>query len=367
MSDQILIYGANGYAGRLIVDEAMRRGLRPIIAGRNRDAIRTIAEHRGLDYRCFSLDDHVHLDEALRDVGLLLLTAGPFSETSQPAVEACLRRRVHYLDLTGELEVFEAIYARDAEARAQGIVLLPGVGFDIIPTDCLARSLKDALPDAISLELAFASETEMSEGTLRTILHHALDGGLVRRDGALRRARLGEPKRRVPFRDRSRHAVAIPWGELSSAYRSTQIPNITTYLARDEPIFRTLLFAERLVRPLPSARIGRRASAMLARILRSEAPLEARVRERTQLWGRAENADGESVEGTLAIGEVYLFTAKAAVESAIRIRESPEKYKGALTPSLAFGPRFVEEIDDCDLRVPPPKSETTHPRAPTRK
>lgn len=366
MSYQILIYGANGYAGRLIVDEAMRRGLRPIVAGRDHEAIRTIAEHRGLDHRSFNLEDHWVLDEALRGVDLLLLTAGPFTETSQLALEACLRKRVHYVDITGEIEVFEAVYGRDAEARAQGIALLPGAGFDIIPTDCLARSLKDALPDATSLEIAFASEAEMSEGTLRTILRTAMEGGKIRRDGALRSAPLGEPRRRIPFRDRTREGVAIPWGDLSSAYRSTGIPNITTYLSREEGIFKSLLLAERLLRPLPLRRLNRRAEALLARALRSNAPLESRIRERTQLWGRAENARGESVEGTLSIGEAYLFTAKAAVESAIRIAESADRLKGALTPSLAFGAHFIVELDDCDLRVPPPKRESADQRAPTR-
>lgn len=361
MSYRILIYGANGYAGRLIVDEAMRRGLRPILAGRDHAAIRTIAEHRGLEYRIFHLDEHWLVDAALQDIDLLLLTAGPFAETSQLALEACLRRGVHYLDITGEIEVFEAIYGRDAEARARGIALLPGCGFDIIPTDCLARSLKEALPDASSLELAFASEAEMSEGTLRTILGPILAGGKVRRGGALRSSPLGEPRRRIPFRDRTREAYAIPWGDLSSAYRSTGIANITTYLARDEKLFRSLLLAERLLRPLPKRKTNGRAAALIARLLRSEAPLEERIRERTQLWGRAENERGESVEGTLSIGEAYLFTAKAAVESVIRVADGcarePKRFRGALTPSIAFGPRFVEEIDDCDLRVPPPRKE----------
>lgn len=366
MSYRILIYGANGYAGRLIVDEAMRRGLRPILAGRDHEAIRTLAEHRGLEHRAFRLEDHWLLDEALRDIDLLLLTAGPFAETSQLALEACLRRSVHYLDITGEIDVFEAVYSRDAEARAQEIALLPGCGFDIIPTDCLALSLKEALPDARSLELAFASEAELSEGTLRTILLPALEGGKLRRDGALRAAPLGEPRRRIPFRDQTRPAIAVPWGDLSSAYRTTGIPNITTYLARDEKIFRSLLLAERLLRPLPRRNLSQKAAALIARLLRSDSPLEERIRERTQLWGRAENARGESVEGTLAIGEAYLFTAKAAVESAIRIAEAPKNFRGALTPSLAFGPRFVEEIDDCDLRVPPPLRRSTEERARSR-
>jgi short subunit dehydrogenase-like uncharacterized protein len=65
---------------------------------------------------------------AIKDVAVVLCAAGPFSTTSRPVADACLRSRVHYLDITGEIDVFEALAARDAEAKARGIMLLPGVG-----------------------------------------------------------------------------------------------------------------------------------------------------------------------------------------------------------------------------------------------
>jgi short subunit dehydrogenase-like uncharacterized protein len=99
----------------------------------------------------------------------VLCAAGPFSATSRPVADACLRNRVHYLDITGEIDVFEALAARDAEAKARGIMLLPGVGFDVAPSDCLAAHLKRRLPDANDLRPYLSLRANTSRGTAKTI------------------------------------------------------------------------------------------------------------------------------------------------------------------------------------------------------
>jgi hypothetical protein len=78
--------------------------------------------------RAFDLGDPTRLDAAIKDVSVVLCVAGPFSTTSRPMADACLRNRVHYLDITDEIDVFEAVAARDAEAKARGGMLLPGGG-----------------------------------------------------------------------------------------------------------------------------------------------------------------------------------------------------------------------------------------------
>ena len=174
-----MIYGANGYTGRLLADLAVRRGFRPILAGRSVEKIRPLARERGMDHRAFSLDR-----PELEGVAAVVHMAGPFSATSRPMVDACLAARVHYLDITGEIEVFEAVLSRDAEARAAGIVLLPGVGFDVVPTDCLAAMLHRRLPDATHLELAFDARGKASAGTAKTAVEGLANGGRARIDGA---------------------------------------------------------------------------------------------------------------------------------------------------------------------------------------
>ncbi len=348
---RFLVYGANGYTGVLIAEEAKRRGLAPVLAGRRADAIRPLAERLGFEHRVFALDDARALDEAVAAVDAVLLVAGPFSATSRPVVDACLRARRPYLDVTGEIDVFEACFARDAEARERGTALLPGCGFDVVPSDCLAASLKAALPSARRLELAFASPGSPSAGTARTMVEGLPLGTVVREGGALRREPAASRTREVPFRDRSRLCVAIPWGDVATAFRSTGIPDIVVYTAMPGGQLKAL----RLLRPvLGLARFGPVQSALkaLAGSLAKGSTEEQRTTGRSQLWGRvADPASGAAVEGTLVAPESYRITALTAVEIARRAAQGALR-PGAHTPSLAFGARFVTEFEGCDLAVP---------------
>jgi len=138
MAEKILVYGATGYTGKLVAEEASRRGLDVVLAGRNPEKLKAVADSLGLEARPIALSDPPRLHAGLEDVSTVLHIAGPFSETSRPMVDACLATQTHYLDVTGEIPVFEAIARRDAEAQAAGVTLLPGVGFDVVPSDCLA-------------------------------------------------------------------------------------------------------------------------------------------------------------------------------------------------------------------------------------
>ena len=132
-----MIYGANGYTGQLMVEEAIKRGYRPVLAGRSRETIEPLAQKYGLPARVFALDKHEAVVMGLRGMELVLHCAGPFSKTASPMVKACLEVGAHYLDITGEIDVFAHCHALDAEAKQRGIVVLPGSGFDVVPTDCL--------------------------------------------------------------------------------------------------------------------------------------------------------------------------------------------------------------------------------------
>jgi short subunit dehydrogenase-like uncharacterized protein len=348
-SPPFLLYGANGYTGELIAGEARRAGMNAILAGRREEAVRPIAERLGLPYRAFALESPEAIVQGLAGARAVLLAAGPFSRTSAPVVEACLRTGTHYLDITGEIAVFEACFARDAEARARGCTLLPGVGFDVVPTDCLALALREALPDARELELAFAGGGRFSKGTAKTMLEGLPRGGAVREAGRIRRVPIAWRTRDVPFRDRSRLAVTIPWGDIATAYRSTGIPNIRVYLAATPRMLRSMRRA-RLTAPF--LRLGLVRRFFQRRIERTvEGPDVAMRRTlRMQLWGRAVNARGESVEATLETPEGYQLTVLAALECLRRVLAGQAPV-GALTPSLAFGSRLIAEIPGCDLRV----------------
>jgi short subunit dehydrogenase-like uncharacterized protein len=346
-----LVYGANGFTGRLIAAEARERGLTPVLAGRDERAVREVAEPLGLEWRVFRLDDPVALARGVGDMDAVLLAAGPFSGTSAPVVEACLAGGVQYLDITGEIPVFEAVFARDADARERGVALMPGVGFDVVPSDCLAARLAAALPEADRLVLAFAPDRGgPSAGTARTIVENLGHGGAIRRDGRLVRVPLAWREAAIPFDDRPRHAVSVPWGDVSTAWRSTGIPNVVVMMATPRwtgAALRVLQPGARLLRLAPFRHAAQRAADRWV-----EGPdEEVRRTGRVRLWGRATAPDGQRVEGTAITPDGYRFTALSAVESARRAAEDPAARRGALTPSQAFGAGFLAELPGCDLRI----------------
>src|SRR5262245_53100629 len=152
-----LIYCANGYTGSLIARAAVARGHQPVLAGRHAEPLAALARELRLAHRIFALDSPDAVANAIRGVQMVLHCAGPFAHTSKPMADACLRTGVHYLDITGEVSVFEALAARSAEARAAGVMLLPGAGFDVVPSDCLAAHLQRRPPSATRLALRFQS------------------------------------------------------------------------------------------------------------------------------------------------------------------------------------------------------------------
>lgn len=339
-----LLYGAYGYTGKLIAQEAVRRGHRPLLAGRDAARLRPLADELGLEWLAVDLADTTALRQAVGRVDLVLHAAGPFVFTSKPMVDACLAEGAHYLDITGEVPVFEAILGRDEEAKAAGIALLPGVGFDVVPTDCLARHVAQRLPDATHLDLAIASLSSISPGTAKTMVEQFPGGILARQNGVLAPIPMAEGVRQVAFLDRTRTVVPIPWGDLATAYRTTGIPNIRTYMAfprrtatlmaRTAPFSRVLLGA-RPVRRLLQQLIQRTITGPDETLLRTG---------RSYVWAEARNAQGQQVSACLETVEGYRLTALAGVDSVERLLATPQS--GALTPALAFGADFVLGLPD---------------------
>lgn len=340
-ASDMLIYGANGFTGKLIAEQAKASGLTPTIAGRNRAEIEALAERVGLPYRVFGLAAPAEVDAGIHGFRLVLHCAGPYSATSKPMLDACLRARAHYLDITGELRVLEAILSRDAEARASGCVLLPAVGFDVVPTDCMAAKLHDEMPQAVRLELAFSGGLAPSPGTAKTAVEGLHIGALVREGGQF--VTLKAPlTREVPFGDGPQFAMSIPWGDLVTAYYSTRIPAITVYtvvprgVAKMAPMLRfwsPLLRIPSVIRFLQSE-VEKRARGPSA---------EQRATFRMWIWGRVEDAAGRALEGHLEVPEGYRLTTLAALECAKRVLSGAVP-PGATTPSRAFGADFVTRL-----------------------
>src|SRR5271157_6591721 len=229
MTKNILLYGATGFTGKLIAREARTMGAGVVLAGRNPKTLKAIAKKLDLDWRAFDLADRARVDAALKGVSVVLNAAGPFSATARPVADGCLASGAHYLDITGEIDVFEALFARDAEAKRAGVTLMPGVGFDVVPSDCLAAHLKRRLPDATRLTLYLSAGFNASRGTMKTAIGGIGGGARARRNGRLvwvARPETGS----CDFGRGSRPTIQIPWGDVSTAFHSTGIPNIDVHV-----------------------------------------------------------------------------------------------------------------------------------------
>lgn len=339
-----MIYGATGYTGRLIVQEAVARGHKPILAGRNAESLRALAAPHGLETCAVNLDDSATLNRAVADVDLVLHCAGPFTATSKPMLRACLSGKTHYLDITGELRVFENVFLFDQPAREQKIALIPGVGFDVIPTNCLAQYVADAIKDPVELEIAIATRAfgSPTAGTSQSMMELIAEGGVERRDGRLASLPLGQGVKRVQFPYGERDVMAIPWGDLSTSYRSTRIPNITTYFRYDPGSARLIrmfgFIAQGIISITP---IRRMVQAYIDRTAKGPSE-QARETGRAYLWARAADLYGNSKEAWMETIEAYEFTKLATVRAVERVLETQPV--GALAPAQAFGADFALEI-----------------------
>jgi short subunit dehydrogenase-like uncharacterized protein len=343
MTGPWLLYGANGYTGDLAARLAAARGHRPILAGRSASGVCALSDELRLERRLFALDEPRRIDEALAGMSLVLHCAGPFSRTSKAMADACLRTRTHYLDLTGEVDVFEALAARDPEARAAGVMLLPGCGFDVVPSDCLALHLKNRLPGARRLALAYGGFGRVSRGTATTAIEGLGRGGLVRREGVLTPVPSAWKTRRVDFGEGERKAVTIPLGDLSTAWHSTGIPDIELYFAAP-PGLRALAVASRYLGPVLGSEPFRRFLTARVRSGQAGPTEEERRRGRGFVWGEVEDDTGRRAVSRLATPEGYTFTAHAAVAVVERVL-SGQAPAGFQTPAKAYGPDFVLGIE----------------------
>lgn len=342
MKRKWMIYGANGYTGKLIAREARVRGHRPILAGRSRKSIESLAAETGFDCRVFDLEDTTALNKALQDISLVLHCAGPFSATSQPMIDACLQNHCHYLDITGEISVFANAHKRSDEARHADIVLMPGVGFDVVPTDCLAAILVKALPAATALTLAFEFGGDMSPGTVKTSIEGLAGGGCVREDGKLKWVPLAWKTREIPFRHGKRLTVTIPWGDVFTAYISTGIPEIEVYMAAPPS---SIMHMRRLRMLKPLLSMNWVQNLMKKRIEKSITGPELGERQNSQmqLWGEVCTADGRSVSATMTTPNGYDVTVTASL-GIVEYLLANDVEGGFYTPSLLMGADYATSL-----------------------
>ncbi len=341
---KFLLYGANGYTGQLIAASAKDLGLQPVLAGRNAESIQVLAELYGFEYRIFDLSDPATIDAGIAGMTVVLHTAGPFVHTARPMMEACLRKKVHYLDITGEISVFEMAHGFDAAARTAGILLLSGAGFDVVPTDCAALLLKNKLPDATHLRLAFATMGgSISHGTSMTMAEGLGQPGTERRAGHLVSVPLGRHTWEVSTGDRTIFTMSIPWGDVSTAWYSTGIPNIITFTRTSPKMHRWLRWQGLYNWFLRTDLMKNRLRHRIAQRPAGPTP-EQRQRAYSLVWGEVKNAAGTLKSVRFRLPEGYTLTAMTSLLIVQKILGGHAPV-GFQTPAKAYGADLILEVD----------------------
>ena len=333
----MMIYGATGYTGQLVVAEAVASGLRPVVAGRNAEKLAAVAKRWSLHQCAVALDDHDGLFSALTGADVVVNCAGPFSRTAGPMVEACLKTGTHYLDITGEVTVLEALAARDAEAKQAGIMVLPGAGFDVVPSDCLIADLAARHPGGQRIWLGLAVNSGVSRGTLRTFLE-GLGSYHIRRNGKLVKVDPGSLRHEFDFGEGPTTAFVSGWGDVATAYRSTGIANIEAYSQTNRQ-YRSLMWV--------GQRLGWgfvRFLLNLSLVLGRPGPSED-VRRSSSVTIIAEigHEDGKRATARLHVPDPYGFTARTVIAATMRVLHGDLKI-GYQTPSTAYGADFVKQV-----------------------
>jgi short subunit dehydrogenase-like uncharacterized protein len=341
-----MIYGAYGFTGRLVVEEAIKRGHKPILAGRSERKLEHLAGKCGLEHRTFDLESPSQLVTSLQDVDLVFHAAGPFQFTSAPMIQACLESRTNYIDITGEIPVFQNTFARHSDALEAGIALISGAGIDVIPTDCMAKYVFEKLPGAVELELALSTTSRPSAGTVKSSLEMMPRGGLRRQSGKLVPYPLGSSIKKVSFPHRDLQVLSISWGDLETAYRSTAIPDITTYMAYPPRLVSLVSRFGPLAQKLASMKFVRGIAHRLAGMIFKGPNDVMRSNGRSYVWASAKDRDGKQVEAWLVTLEAYQLTAVGGVRSVEKL--FLKRPLGALTPAQAFGADFILEIEETE-------------------
>lgn len=343
-NNTIILYGSYGYTGKIIAQECKSKNLNVILSGRNKESLQQQSEETGFPFEVVDIADKTALKSLLKKGAVVIHCGGPFQYTAKAMADACLETNTHYTDITGEHQVFELLAGYDQKGKEAGIMIMPGTGFDVVPSDCLALHLKNRLPSATHLQLAFTmSKGGLSRGTSKTMTEGLGNGSLIRKDGKLTPINLGEKVLEVDFGSFKAPTLNIPWGDISTAWRSTGIPNIEVYTGATDSMIRNAkmskyfnwLLRQRWVKNYMLKKVDQKPAGPSK---------EKRNAGRSFLWGKVSDSSGKECVSQLETVSGYTLTAKTAVLIAQKIMNDNFK-AGYQTPAMAYGADLIMEID----------------------
>ena len=251
-------------------------------------------------------------------------------------MRACIASGVHYLDITAEINVYRLAERLGEEAARAGVMLLPGVGWDVVPTDCLARRVAGRVQSPRSLRIALQVAGSMSRGSAVSAGEIVAAGLLARVDGELIVTPDAEP---VDF-DFGEGPVAcapLSFGDLVTAWHSTGIPDIAMYVSVTGDAF-------------PQGDLSR---------LPDGPSSEERDKHRARAVAEVTGADGSVVRAIIETVNGYSYTPLSAAEAARRVLDG-EYRPGFETPAHLFGAGFAETITGTCITDLPIEEGTQH-------
>jgi short subunit dehydrogenase-like uncharacterized protein len=340
---RLLIYGATGYTGRLLAARAARLRLNAIIAGRSPSRLEVVARTMNLPYRVLTLEDRVGLDAGLSDIEVVINASGPFATTAWPILAACLRTGTHYLDVNGELPVFQQMHRYDGQARSAGVMVMPGVGFVVTATDCLAAHVTAHMPEAQYLRLAVSRTDLISRGSYTTMLGLVREGVSIRRHGRLHAVPVGQLERGFDYGAGERGSTAVSWADVFTGYLTTGIPNIEVYVEAGIWVRLFYQLTAYFAEPLRLTPV-RKLLELQARVWPEGPSEEQRAAAPHVIVAEAEDRYRRCVRARLHSPHGYTFTQLSALAIAERVLAG-EVRAGFQTPAGVYGPDFVLSLE----------------------
>jgi short subunit dehydrogenase-like uncharacterized protein len=353
----VVLYGATGYAGRLAAEELGRRGIDHVLSGRDPAKLQPLGERLGAPTRAAALDDDPALRDLLEGATVVINCAGPFTVAGDALIRAAIATKTHYVDSTGEQAFIRMVFDRHAGASEHaGVALVPALGFDYAPGDCLAGLAARGLEPLEELVIAYAVEGfGMSRGTLKSGLEIFRDGGVLYEDERWRPAPSGifkasfefpEPIGRQPMaRFASGEVITVP--HHTRTRKVTSLATTSTYApAPLAPVFPYVQPVMALTMRTPLRGLIARATGLLP-----EGPKEeARRAARFTIVADARSAGGATRRGVLRGQDIYGLTAVTLAHGAQLISAPGFDKAGALAPAAAFDPAaFLNHLGDHGL------------------
>jgi short subunit dehydrogenase-like uncharacterized protein len=351
----IVLYGATGYTGRLVVDELERRGLDYVLSGRDEAKLARLAGDRGAEARAVALDDEPALRELFADASVVISCAGPFTLAGDALVRAAIDTGTHYVDSTGEQPFIKMVFDNHgAAAERTGVALVPALGFDYAPGDCIAGLAARGHEPLEEVVLAYAVRGfGMSRGTMRSALEIAKGGDVVYTDGDWRPTPFGVFRANFDFPEPIGRQVMsrYPSGEVVTVPHHTRTRRVVSMITARTlaphptlaPILPYTLPAAALTLRTPLRGVLNRAIGALP-----EGPAEAERRSAEfTIVAVARGEDGAERRGVVRGSDMYGLTAVTLVHGAELMSSPGYDRAGALGPAAAYDPEaFLNFLGD---------------------